>query len=266
MGRNHVCFIVPPQVLVQAIEEGSAEVRASAVRTLAISERVRERRAVTRRLIQHEPQAAAALLLPPVGAQRTVYDAHNGSQGDLPGTKVRGEGDPPVPDATINQAYDGSGTTFDFYQDVFNRNSVDGQGLELVSSAHFETDYDNAFWDGAQMVYGDGDGQMFKRGAFTECLDVIAHELTHGVTQFTAGLRYRSQSGALNESFSDVFGSLVKQRSLGQTAGQADWLIGEGIMGPQLPGSGPPVAQGTGNRIPVRQPARPHGSLRAATG
>jgi Zn-dependent metalloprotease len=237
MARNHVCFIVPPPVLVQVIEEGSADVRASAVRTLAISERVRERRAVTRRLIQHEPQAAAALLLPPVGAQRTVYDAHNGSQGDLPGKKVRGEGDPPVPDAAINQAYDGSGTTFDFYQDVFNRSSVDGQGLELVSSAHFETDYDNAFWDGAQMVYGDGDGQMFKRGAFTGCLDVIAHELTHGVTQFTAGLRYRSQSGALNESCSDVFGSLVKQRSLGQTADQADWLIGEGIMGPQLPGA-----------------------------
>ena len=172
MARNHVCFIVPSSVLVQAIEEGSADVRASAVRTLAISERVRERRAVTRRLIQHEPQAAVALLLPPVGAQRTVYDVHNGSQGDLPGTKARGEGDPSVPDVAINQAYDGSGTTFDFYQDVFNRNSVDGQGLELVSSAHFETDYDNAFWDGAQMVYGDGDGQMFKRGAFTECLDV----------------------------------------------------------------------------------------------
>jgi Zn-dependent metalloprotease len=64
----------------------------------------------------------------------------------------------------------------------------------------------------------------------------MAHELTHGVTQFTAGLRYRAQSGALNESFSDVFGSLVKQRSLGQAADQADWLIGEGILGPQLPG------------------------------
>jgi Zn-dependent metalloprotease len=113
---------------------------------------------------------------------------------------------------------------------------VDGQGLELVSSVHFETDYDNAFWNGAQMVYGDGDDQMFKRGGFTQCLDVMAHELTHGVTQFTAGLRYRGQSGALNESFSDVLGSLVKQRSLGQTADQADWLIGEGIMGPQLPG------------------------------
>jgi Zn-dependent metalloprotease len=86
------------------------------------------------------------------------------------------------------------------------------------------------------MVYGDGDDQMFKRGSFTQCLDVMAHELTHGVTQFTAGLQYHLQCGALNESFSDVFGSLAKQRSLGQAADQADWLIGEGIMGPQLPG------------------------------
>jgi Zn-dependent metalloprotease len=236
MASDGVCFIVPAHVLVQMIEEGSPEVRTSAVNTLAISERVRERRAVTRRLVQHEPQAAAALLLPPAGERRTVYDAHNGSQGDLPGTRARGEGEPAAADAAVNQAYDGAGATFDFYQSVFDRNSVDGQGLELVSSVHFETSYDNAFWDGGQMVYGDGDGQMFKRGGFTECLDVMAHELTHGVTQFTAGLRYRVQSGALNESFSDVFGSLVKQRSLGQTADQADWLIGEGIMGPRLPG------------------------------
>jgi len=236
MTSDHVCFIVPPSVLIQMIDDGSPELRTSAVRTLAISERVRERRAVTRRLVQHQPQAAVALLLAPVGAKRTVYDVDHGSQGNLPGTKVRAEGDPEVADVAVNQAYDGSGTTFDFYEQVFNRNSVDGQGLELVSSVHFETDYDNAFWDGSQMVYGDGDGQMFKRGGFTECLDVMAHELTHGVTQFTAGLRYRAQSGALNESFSDVLGSLVRQRSLGQTADQADWLIGEGIMGPELPG------------------------------
>lgn len=237
MFSDHVCFIVPPHVLIRVIEEGSPQTRASAIRTLAISERVRERRAVTRRLVQHDPQASAALLLPPVHEQWIVDDAHNGSQGNLPGMKVRGEGDPPAADVAVNQAYDGAGATYDFYLSVFNRNSVNGQGLELVSSVHFETDYDNAFWNGAQMVYGDGDGQMFKRGSFTECLEVMAHELTHGVTQFTAGLRYIGQSGALNESFSDVLGSLVKQRSLGQTADQADWLIGEGIMGPQLPGA-----------------------------
>src|SRR5439155_13900552 len=146
------------------------------------------------------------------------------------------EGEGPVADEPANQAFDGSGTTYDFYSEVFSRDSVDDHGLELVSSVHFEVDYDNAFWNGSQMVYGDGDDQMFKRGSFTGSLDVMAHELTHGVTQYTAGLRYRTQSGALNESFSDVFGSLVKQRALGQTADQADWLIGEGILGPALPG------------------------------
>jgi Zn-dependent metalloprotease len=236
MTSDHVCFIVPPHVLIQIIDDGSPALRSSALRTLAISERVRERRAVTRRLVQHAPQAAAALMLQHTGVKRTVYDVQHGSQGDLPGTRMRAEGDAPVADPAVNQAYDGSGTTFDFYQQIFNRDSVDGQGLGLVSSVHFETDYDNAFWDGSQMVYGDGDDQMFIRGGFTACLDVMAHELTHGVTQFTAGLRYRAQSGALNEHISDVFGSLVRQRSLGQAADQADWLIGEGIMGPELPG------------------------------
>lgn len=237
MASDEICFIVPPYVLAQMIEDGSPELRASAVSALAISERIRERRAVTRRLVQHYPQAAAALLAPPAGVQQIVYDVKNGSQSALPGAKVRSEGDPPVADEAVNEAYGGAEATYDFYRSVFNRNSVDNNGLELVSSVHFETDYDNAFWDGTQMVYGDGDDQMFKRGSFTQCLDVMAHELTHGVTQFTAALRYHVQCGALNESFSDVFGSLAKQRSMGQTADQADWLIGEGIMGPQLPGA-----------------------------
>jgi Zn-dependent metalloprotease len=78
------------------------------------------------------------------------------------------------------------------------------------------------------MVYGDGDGTLFNR--FTIAIDVIGHELTHGITQYEAALIYRNESGALNESFSDVFGSLVKQRTLNQTADQADWLIGEGLL------------------------------------
>src|SRR5262249_13419300 len=87
---------------------------------------------------------------------------------------------------------------------------------------------DNAFWNGMQMVYGDGDGVLFQR--FTKSLDVVGHELTHGVTQYEAGLSYSGQSGALNESFSDVFGSLVKQWKMKQTAAQADWLIGAGLL------------------------------------
>ena len=81
---------------------------------------------------------------------------------------------------------------------------------------HYGQNYDNAFWDGARMVFGDGDGELFER--FTISVDVIGHELTHGVTEHEAKLEYHGQSGALNESVSDVFGSLVKQRALGQTA------------------------------------------------
>jgi Zn-dependent metalloprotease len=93
---------------------------------------------------------------------------------------------------------------------------------------------DNAFWDGTQMVYGDGDGEIFDR--FTVSVDVIGHEMTHGVTQHTANLEYQDQSGALNESISDVFGSLVKQWTLQQTAQDADWLIGQGLLMPGING------------------------------
>ena len=82
------------------------------------------------------------------------------------------------------------------------------------------------------MVFGDGDGEIFQR--FTRSLDVIGHELAHGVTESEAGLIYANQSGALNESLSDVFGVLTKQYSLGQTAEQADWLIGADLLMPKI--------------------------------
>ena len=99
---------------------------------------------------------------------------------------------------------------------------------------HYGTDYDNAFWDGTQMVFGDGDGVIFL--PFTRSVDVIGHELAHGVTQYTSGLNYQDQSGALNESVSDVFGVLVKQRLLGQSADRADWLIGAELLAPGVNG------------------------------
>lgn len=137
-------------------------------------------------------------------------------------------------DEAVNQAHEGTAKTYDFYREVYGRDSIDARGMELISSVHYGVAFDNAFWNGAQMVYGDGSGRIFQEGAFTRALDVIAHELTHGITEFTAGLEYSTQPGALNESFSDVFGSLVKQCSLGQTADEADWLIGEGALVPTL--------------------------------
>ena len=103
-----------------------------------------------------------------------------------------------------------------------------------MATVHYEQDYDNAFWDGTQLVFGDGDGRVFDR--FTKPIDVLGHELSHAVTQFTADLTYQGQSGALNESMSDVFGACIKQRHLGQDAASADWLVGEGIFLPGING------------------------------
>jgi len=146
----------------------------------------------------------------------------------LPGRLVRAEGAAAGRDVDVNEAYDGLGATFDFFADVYDRNSIDDEGLHLDASVHYGRRYDNAFWNGQQMVFGDGDGDLFNR--FTISLDVIAHELTHGVTGDEARLVYLGQAGALNESVSDVFGSLVKQYARRQTADKADWLIGEGLF------------------------------------
>jgi Zn-dependent metalloprotease len=168
----------------------------------------------------------------PGTAGRAVYTCNNlwVQQVQL----VRGEGDPLTADDATNDTYDAGGTVRSYYKEVLNRNSIDNLGLNQIHNVHFGVNYMNAFWDGSQMTYGDGDGTIFVD--FTKDLDVVAHELTHGVTQYTAGLQYFSQSGALNESFSDVFASVIQQAANGQTADNADWLIGNGIMGPSLYG------------------------------
>lgn len=148
---------------------------------------------------------------------------------------MRAEGQPSVTDVAVNEAYDGLGETYSLFWSAFERDSIDGDGLPLDASVHFGEKYDNAFWDGQRMVFGDGDGQVFNR--FTVSLSVIGHELTHGVTQFTANLVYRGQSGALNESVSDVFGSLVEQKAKGQSTAEASWLIGEGLFTNEVEGN-----------------------------
>ncbi|MER6481795.1 M4 family metallopeptidase, partial [Streptomyces filamentosus] len=165
--------------------------------------------------------------------RRTIHDA--GHRTALPGAKVRDEGEEATPDATVNRAYAGLGATFALFRDAFGRDSMDGAGLPLIATVHYDENYGNAFWNGEQMVFGDGDGEVFLD--FTLPVDVIGHELAHGFTQYTANLEYFSQSGALNESVSDVFGSLVKQHALGQTADQADWLIGQSLFHPDVEGT-----------------------------
>ena len=223
--RHHVCFVVPPHVLKNLTQHSDAEVRERAHETMELSAQARGVRAAIGPM--------AAFLAPSPGTKRrTVYDARNGTK--LPGKFVRGEGDKAVADKAVNEAYDYAGDTYDFYMKIYGRNSVDGNGMRLDSSVHYSQKFDNAFWNGTQMVYGDGDNVIFVH--FTGCIDVIGHELTHGVTQFTSGLDYQDQSGALNEHFSDVMGSLVKQWKHNQTAAQADWLIGAGLLAPGVKG------------------------------
>jgi Zn-dependent metalloprotease len=225
--------ILPPHILQNIQEKGTLAQRQQALRTMQISAQFRGLRQT---LSQIEGLALAAS----AGKQRVIYDAKHGS--NLPGDTVRQEGDPPSADPAVNEAYDGSGSTYDLYKDIYGRDSIDDKGLRLDSTVHYQTGYDNAFWNGVQMVYGDGDedlppaDRLFNR--FTIAIDIIGHELTHGVTQYEAGLVYYDQPGALNESISDVFGSLVKQHQLGHSVSEADWIIGQGLFTPNVNGVG----------------------------
>jgi Zn-dependent metalloprotease len=204
---------------------GDDEQRARAHATLDTAAHLRGERAIVAMLPSLTAISAGE-------KRRTIYDARH--KRDLPGTRVRGERDAAINDDAVNEAHDGSGKTYDFFKSVFARNSIDGRGLRLDSTVHYGRQFGNAMWNGRQMIYGDGDGVLFNR--FTKSLDVIAHELTHGVTQFTAALEYRDESGALNEHFSDVFGILVKQHSLKQRASKADWLIGAELLAKSIHG------------------------------
>jgi Zn-dependent metalloprotease len=221
-GSSVICFVIPPHILEHVIEHTKdAKVRRRALHNLRVQSQLRGMR-VTFAQFSFAGLATGT-------ERRTIYDAN--SRTSLPGKLERGEGERPVKDKAVNQAYDFCGVTYDFYMNRFQRNSVDGKGMRLDSSVHYDVDFDNALWNGQQMVYGDGDGRLF--GSFTKCIDVVGHELTHGVTQFTAALDYHDQSGALNESMSDVFGIMIKQAVKGQTAATSDWLIGEGLFIPK---------------------------------
>jgi Zn-dependent metalloprotease len=222
--------IVPPYLLTRIArldEPRFQDAAAAAAATLAHDE---PRRSARLTLTIDDDNNLVAELGP--APNRTISDAHQTET--LPGTRVRVEGDDPSGDVAGDEAYDGLGATFALFDEVFGRDSIDGRGLSLDATVHYGRLYDNAFWNGRRMVFGDGDGEVF--GRFTASLTVVGHELTHGVTQYLAGLVYRNQSGALNESVSDVFGALVEQYALGQDAADAAWLIGAGLFTDQVQG------------------------------
>ena len=220
-----LCF-VPPYVLEHLAESLDAKVRRAAVAT---NEATADARA-TRRTMQALPGMATLAAPGKKRKHRLIYNAQHKGLAELPGTLARAEGDAATGDAAVDEAYVHSGTTYDFYQRLFQRESLDGQGMSLVSSVHVGRNLNNAFWTGQQMAYGDGDGQAFVR--FTKALDVVGHELTHGVIAHESNLNYKNESGALNEHFADVFGMLILQWKKRQRAEAAPWLVGADIMGP----------------------------------
>lgn len=221
------CTFVPPYLLRHLADAtGDSPAGARGRSTLLVDDRLRQQRTSPPTLLPRTRTAMAGT----APARRVVHSADGTEQ--LPGRVARTDGDPPTADLAVDEAYDSSATVWDLFADVFARLSVDGQGTTLSVTVHFGQEYDNAFWDGTQLVFGDGDGEVFER--FTKPMDVMAHEFTHGVTQFSAALTYQGQSGALNESVSDVFAALTRQRSLGQDAAAADWLIGVGLFAPGI--------------------------------
>lgn len=229
-----VCSIIPPYLLEHLARSGDDDLAAVAQRTRAHDEAFRaDREPQAERLqIEQKSRTTAKSKAKKAAADdgssplRTIGDAENTEK--LPGRTVRAEGEKATGDAAVDEAYDALGATWQLYDQAFGRDSIDDSGLALLGTVHYGTDYDNAFWDGEQMVFGDGDGTIFNR--FTASVDVIGHELTHGVTQYTAALVYQDQSGALNESLSDVFGVMVAQHAAGQSVEEADWLVGADLL------------------------------------
>ncbi|MBI4900140.1 MAG: M4 family metallopeptidase [Actinobacteria bacterium] len=218
------CQFVPPWLLEQIASSGPRAMTVDPL-TEAVAETLRtdaEIRAARVASARRPPRA--------VTAAWAVYTA--AATQNLPGKLVRTAADPVSSDVAVNEAATGGQAALDLFSQVYGRRSYDDAGAEVIMSVHYGQRYDNAFWNGTQLVFGDGDGQIFDR--FTKPVDVLAHELSHAVTEHTAGLVYSGEPGALNESMSDVFGICAKQRLLGQTAEQADWLIGEGIFLPHV--------------------------------
>lgn len=222
-----VCNVIPDHMLKNICKNGTKAQKEWAHKSLALSARLMGRREVMAH-VQADATSQTGTM------RRTVFDAKH--QEAVPGQMVRSEGQEATNDICVSEAYDGAGATYEMYFKNFQRNSVDDKGLRLDSTVHYGRGYDNAFWDGRQMIYGDGDGKLFNR--FTAAIDVIGHELTHGVTQYEAGLVYYEQPGALNESFSDVFGILVKHWVLKTDFKHSDWIVGRGILAKGVKGDG----------------------------
>ncbi|MCD2514372.1 M4 family metallopeptidase [Comamonas endophytica] len=147
----------------------------------------------------------------------------------LPGLQIKDPAN--SKDPTVQRTHSETDLMGTFLREVFARNSIDNAGMTLMSAVHYGKKYNNAMWNGLQMIYGDGDGELFL--SFASGIDVIGHELAHGLTQYTLQLEYDDEPGGLNESLSDCFGTMFRQWRLNHDAKRADWLVGSDIIGPR---------------------------------
>jgi Zn-dependent metalloprotease len=221
--HHSVCGVIPPHILRRVAEAPGGD------RARATLEQMRETARARTRPPTETPSIRPAA---PPRAHRRVFDGLHRTQ--LPGRLIITDRIVHSSDAEAMEAWNGAGATYDFFAKVFGRDSIDGRGMRIDSTVHYSRRFDNAMWNGSEIVYGDGDGRTFNR--FTSALEVIGHELTHGVTPYTAALAYSGQTGALNEHISDAFGIMVKQYVRGQTVTDSDWLIGAGLFTSRVQG------------------------------
>ena len=162
---------------------------------------------------------------------RRTYNA-NYTQ-TLPGTLILQETSGSTSDVSIQKAHDYAGVTYNYFSTIHGRDSYNGSGATINSTVHYGSNYNNAGWTGSQMIYGDGDGSQF--GPFSRALDVVAHELTHAVTDYSADLIYQNESGALNEATSDILGVAAEAWSYGSVS-SLTWKVGEDCYTPSTSG------------------------------
>ena len=227
---NPIHCIIPPYMLTKLMESGNKKVADMAVNTNFRSYRFRNDRIFFQKASLRDKKILG-LIAKQTGIdvmQMEVYDCKQKT--DLAGAALLWDtkNNQKITSLAGKNVIKGGKASWDFYRQLFGRNSIDNKGLLIKQYVHYDKGMDNAYWDGRRMVYGDGDGTVFT--SFTNDIDVIGHELTHGVTENEANLNYENQAGALNESFSDIFGIMIKQRFNNQDVKKSDWLIGEKVM------------------------------------
>jgi len=228
------CFMIPNYVKEVLIKQGLMN-KEVVKKALAIDATLRKaRKQKLSELWSSDLVGKPALKVAKKKANRTVYNCQNSEDLEKENLMRTEKVKKLSKDPDANMAFDYGGVVRDYYAKFLNRNSLDNKGLNLDFYIHYSKGYNNAFWDGTEMVFGDGDGHIFRH--LVRGLDVIGHELTHGVVQYTAGLNSSEFPGTINEHIADVFGTVIKQNYKKQTAKNADWLIGDEIVAPSFPG------------------------------